>query len=834
MYVHFRRFAVLMACSLAPVLAQRATVILDQFVAQGLKDKYVALTDSWAQGIRFTDTEQRAMESGRQREDLMIHGLDDPLAKKVLAAGEPSFDAMAALYPGKILDRTVLGSYSDPAVPSNGYDDEFAIYWNGAIGANLLKGKLANGNVQPLGHNTVLLFRVGPGAEIFGKDRNAFSSLGYQGGYLPIVVAEYRNNGVRYRQTAFAERTANQSKGWDIAYVEFAMTNVSEKPAVAVLSTDLMLMNGQRASFEGGRLLDTSGAVLASVTQAGAQFDGTAGRLTYHFSLKAGETARVHFKVPYVPDAGKLLTDAGSKDFDAAHARVSSFWNGLIAKAPKLNVPEQRVNDVWRALLLQNFVLADGPKFTYGSGLKYNDSTYPQENGFGTHTFAMYGFPEYADQLQPWFVGMSVTPEGAGRKYQNRRAMVLHHLFENWRLTGRSDLFDRFKQDYYRIAEEIISERHSTMKDVNGARPLHWGLLPPDKPGVDVQASTQTVYVLGHNITNCQGLQDFGEFLTHTGIDSARGNKYIAEASDFRKTLMSAMERAAIRVPGRAPFVDLQTLYFKTTPDYGPEPYDDLALGRLQGTYYHYWVDMSLHYNFFNPDDQVGRWLADYVEQRNGFVLGCTRARQQNNKPYWWINNVYDGGYYNYRLRSGQIEDFLLGFYSKLAFGMSRYLYVASEGSPFIGYNTHDGGYVGADYSFPNSAANADTLLMFRNMLALEELKDDVETGTLYLMRAAPRAWFEQGKRIEVSELPTYFGNVSFSVDSKVSQGKITATIGAPTKRYRDLVVSFRHPTKSAIRSVKVNGKEHSDFDPAAGSIRIPAGARQYTVEASY
>ena len=50
-----------------------------------------------------------------------------------------------------------------------------------------------------------------------------------------------------------------------------------------------------------------------------------------------------------------------------------------------------------------------------GSGLMYNDSTYPQENGFGAHTFAMYGYPDYADALQPWFVAMSVTREGAGR-----------------------------------------------------------------------------------------------------------------------------------------------------------------------------------------------------------------------------------------------------------------------------------------------------------------------------------------------------------------------------------------------------------------------------------
>src|SRR5207302_8319918 len=114
----------------------------------------------------------------------------------------------------------------------------------------------------------------------------------------------------------------------------------------------------------------------------------------------------------------------------------------------------------------------------------------------------------------------------------------------------------------------------------------------------------QTVYVLGHNITNCQGLADFGRFLVVTGIDPPRGERYLREAADFRKTLMSAMERAAIRVPGRPAFVDPQTLFFRQTLDYGPEPYDDLALGRLQGSYFHYWVDMELHYNFFNPDDK--------------------------------------------------------------------------------------------------------------------------------------------------------------------------------------------------------------------------------------
>lgn len=858
--------ALFVACAIA---AERPADITDPAAARAFKNKYIAMTDSWADGIEFTPEELAAMRAGKKWEALMWTGPDDPLANRIIAAGEPSFEAMASYYPGKILDRTVLGTWSDPRAPLGEFVDEFAIYWNGAIAANMVRGRLTDrfGSTgqQPLAPNTVVLFRVGPNAEMFGRVRERYSSIGYEQGYLPVVVATYETGGVRYRQTALADKPAGETGGWDIAYVRFEMTNISKSARTAELRAEVILNDGGRVTTEAAagvspaphvapasrrygsrihfaayrrdagatteaagtaatRVMDANGAVLLMLSDSRRKFE-----------LKPGESARLYLKIPYVPDAKRLVAPASQPDFEAAHARVKTFWSGLLAKGAGIDVPEPRANNVWRALLLQNFVLADGPRFTYGSGLMYNDSTYPQENGFGAHTFAMYGFKDYANALQPWFVGMSVTRQGAERKYQNRRAMVLHHLLENYRLTGKTDLFHRFQKDYYRVAEEIISDRHSTMVDVNGERPWHWGLLPPDKPGVDVQASTQTVYVPGHNITNCQGLADFGRFLTATGIDPQRGGRYAREAAEFRKTLMSAMERAAIRIPGRPPFVDLQTLYFRQTPDYGPEPYDDLALGRLQGTYFHYWVDMNFHYNFFNPDDLVGQWLADYVQQRNGFVLGLTRARGMTDEPSGRVNPVYDAGYYNYRLRRGEIDRFLIGFYGRLAFGMSRHVYVSSEGQPFIPYNTEKGGLVGAAYPFPNSASNADTLLMLRNALVLEELKDNVETGDIFLLRGAPRAWFEDGKRIAAAGLATYFGDISFSVDSKAKQGVIVAEIEAPARTpYRRILLNLRHPARAPMKRVMVNGKEHRDCDFESGMVRLAAGAKTYRVEARY
>jgi hypothetical protein len=815
-------------CLLAPG-ADRETVLRDPAEASAFKTRYLALTDSWVKGIVFTPDEEKAMREGKRWDDAMTKGPDDPLGKRIRASGESSFAALAAAYPGKILDRTVLGTYTDPDTPLDGYHDEFSIYWNGAIAANLTKGPRGG----PLGHNSVVEFRVGADAELFGRVRSHYSSIGYEDGYLPIVTASYERDGIRYSEIAFAHRPNEESGGWDIAYVRFEMTNTTGKPQIAQLAEHFILNDGAKVRYEHGQLLNPEGAILSVVDDANASFDSATARLRHTFRLAPGGVARVHLKIPYVPDERKLLKAASTSDFEAAHRTERTFWEALLAKGARIEVPEPRINNVYRALLAQNFVLADGPRFTYGSGLRYNDSTYPQENGFATHVLAMYGYKDYADRMQRFFLPMCVTPKGAGRKYQNRRAMVLHHLLENYRLTGRTDLFDQFKTDYYRVAEEIISDRHSTMTKGSGEKPLSWGLLPPDKPGADVEASTRLAYVPGHNINNCQGLQDFGRFLVNTGMDRARGERYLREAADFRQTLMTAMRRAAIRLPDRPPFVDLQTLLFRETPDYGPEPYDDLALGRLQGTYFHYWVDMEFHYNFFNSTDDVGGWLADHVRERNGFVLGLCRARRQPGNTWGWVNNVYDGGYYNYRLRQGNVDEFLYGLYGRLAFGMSRYTYVASEGSPFIGYNTQDGGCVGADYSFPNSAANADTLLMLRNALVYEELTDNTETGVLCLLHGTPRKWLEPGKRIRVARLATYYGDLSFTLDSDPDGRLIRARVDSPSGRWKSIKIALRNPANATPHSVRVNGQAYSDFD-SRGNIHLHPGAASYLIEARY
>lgn len=819
--------AVLLAAALLSVRAAP-----QETVRGSLRQTYLALTRGWAREATFTEAERRAMDAGRRREAEMTAGLDDPLAAEVLARGEPSFDALSAMYPGKVLDRTVLGSYSSPHGATADSGDEFVIWWNGAISANLVKGPATVDatRIQTLAENTNILFRVGPDAEMFGRAGERYSRIGYEDGYLPIVEATYECDGIRYQESAFADRAPS---GADVAYVRFELTNPSGTERTAALHEDVLLLDGSRLTALEDEVLDSSGARVLAFTGA-SSFDEARHRVTQRVRLAPGETTAILLEIPYRPDAAPRHAPPSAAAFERLHDRVRRASSDLLASGMRVTVPEARVNAMWRALVLQNFVLADGPRFTYGSGLVYNDSYYPFESGFAALTMARYGFADAADSWLSYLIPASVEKEKAGWRYQNRRAIPLHLLYEIYLLTGSAPYFEAHRDELTRVAEEIIADRHSTMTSAPGEpRPWHWGLLPPARPAVDAIASTRETYVVAHDITNCQGLQDFGEFLVQSGIDVERGRRYLREAADFRQALLRAMAASAIREPGATPFVPLDTLYFRDTPGYGPQPYRNLALGRVQGTYYHYWADMELRYNFFNPGDALGDALAAYPQQHGGFVLGLTRARPREGQPYGWINGNYNAGYYEHALAGGDVERFLLGFYSRLAFAASRHVYVASEGSPFIGYNTQDGGFVAPEYSLPNSAANAETLDMLRDMLVHEQRDRNVPTGVVDLARGAPRAWFADGQRIEVRQAPTDFGMLSFAIDSRA--GSITAAIDMPQRtRYRRIRVYLRHPRPARLRRVRVNGAPYADFNAAEGYVALRPGAAHVTVQAFF
>ena len=112
-----------------------------------------------------------------------------------------------------------------------------------------------------------------------------------------------------------------------------------------------------------------------------------------------------------------------------------------------------------------------------------------------------------------------------------------------------------------------------------------------------------------------------------------------------------------------------------------------------------------------------------------------------------------------------------------------------------------DQGYVFREHATGGPAdkifEEAAFLERFRNMLVMEDGQD------LWLARATPRVWLEQGKKISVKNAPTHFGTTGYEIVSDVENGKINAIIEMPARNSPNAVLlRLRPPCPAASRPV--------------------------------
>ena len=117
----------------------------------------------------------------------------------------------------------------------------------------------------------------------------------------------------------------------------------------------------------------------------------------------------------------------------------------------------------------------------------------------------------------------------------------------------------------------------------------------------------------------------------------------------------------------------------------------------------------------------------------------------------------------------------------------------------------------------------------FRNMLVMEDDK------SLWVARATPRVWLEQGRKIAVKNAPTYFGALTYKIVSDVDNGKITATVEIPSRNPpKSVIVRFRHPQEVPIQSVMVNDQPWTGFNQDKEVIELMGLTGKVVVTASY
>ena len=105
----------------------------------------------------------------------------------------------------------------------------------------------------------------------------------------------------------------------------------------------------------------------------------------------------------------------------------------------------------------------------------------------------------------------------------------------------------------------------------------------------------------------------------------------------------------------------------------------------------------------------------------------------------------------------------------------------------------------------------------------------------LWLAPLVTNNWLKDGEKIDVTHMPTNFGPVSYKIRSSVAKGFIEAEIDAPDrKRPSGIVIRLRHPEGKKIRSVEVNDRVHTDYDPEQDCVKIREFGKKIKIKAVY
>jgi hypothetical protein len=381
---------------------------------------------------------------------------------------------------------------------------------------------------------------------------------------------------------------------------------------------------------------------------------------------------------------------------------------------------------------------------------------------------------------------------GQGRVLES---CALHYL-----LTGDAAWLDKAGPRMAKACDWILRQR----KLWNGNIPPNawcYGLEPP----IDVCDGSDTRLFFSVNAWYYAGLQRAAEVLA--GQNAAQYAGLVKEAETFRQDIRKAADRSM----ALSPVVKVGDGTYRRYVPFAPymrglgTEMDTGFSGYADGRWFEFVMGSLLlvRCGIYDVNEPVVQEMLDVYEDR------LVREGQNGQNGYNDAPALY--------LLLDDVPLFLRGMYHSYA----------AEVDPDLGYIFWE--VQNRSYARDKTFEEAAFLERVRAMLVMEDGKD------LWLARATPRAWLEQGKKISVKGAPTFFGTASYEIVSDVDHGRITATVEMPSRRPpRSVLLRFRHPKALPIRSVLVNGKPWTSFSRGKETVELQGLPGKITVVAGY
>ncbi len=792
--------------------------------------------------------------------------------------------AMAEIPPLDVTKQEPFGRYMPLGVEAG--RQEWALRFNGELFSDKVHLKLMGRDAaRLLWPGLQLRFRFGTGDPPDFRERRDGTCQSVLDGWLPVVVSQWLDREIEYTQTAFAAlldgpMTSQDARRGDedvVAMLRFVIRNATRGRKRARLwiviapQEQIELRDGLVVAL--GRVvpaepvarqwrvdpyetsllrcaIHTGGrgalSAVAHTNEPGAsQAIPTA--IAYDIDLEGGEAHTITLAVPFVS-----LTDAkdwqkvAGLDFEAKLADVVAYWRGYVESGGQIDIPDGILSDFHKAVRAHVAISADKdpvsgliavPAATYAYGVCANEACWQitMLDQAGHHGRAETYLETFlATQSQSKLDGNFASNEGvmqgldfdagvplrSGFAYNLDPGYIMECLTDHYRLTGDQVWLKQVAPKLVAACDFIIRERERTKiheaspltggRLEGGGKPVpEWGLMPAGH----LEDNPEWRYWFAVNAHTYRGMQQIAEVLAE--IARPEADRLAREAAAYRKDIRQAARRAMVE----APVVRL------LDGTYVPHIPTHAGLRGREWGWFREAAYGALHLlggDVFNPDEEEMTWVLKDLE--DNLFVSREWGRPVDLERYWFSHggvtiqaNLMDLGI-DY-LRRGQIKHGLRSLFNN--FGASLY----PDVRVFTEHPVVELGHgVGPFYK---TSDESKSLVWLRAFLLREE------GDSLHLAMGAPRAWFAPGQSFGVRGMASFFGPVTYRVESGPSQ--VTIQVEVPKRRPpRELVVHLRRPEGQVMKSVKVNGKVHEGFDPTGEVVRVTAPSGDLAIKVDY
>ena len=694
----------------------------------------------------------RATAGHASRVDRALRTHHDTWGNGLLKAPDgPSYEAARRLLPPLLYARapgkrplTESGVYYVP------FGQPLAARGAGSVALHVADGSQVI--AERVGGRRLTILVGAKGRERYGSCLARLGAARLASGYQPIMTTTYTDaSRVRYRQESFAAQASETGSLVSFIRLDIDARGASAKAVQLRLKPSVRQLR-RALAFSGG---------------------GTVKRNVLTYRIKRGTKRTVYLAWINYPGRRTLAVDAGR--YDRARRAVAAYWNGRLREGTEITVPERRVNDAYRNLLIQNLLLT----WRYSIGNPYEQFSFPE----GVDVAEVMGELGYAG------VARSILRTSLTRKdvpYPNwKMGKRLVGSALHYRLTRDRAYIDGATPTLRRYVDELGRQIGSGGSGLLG-RERYSSDIPDEVLGLHSQA---TVW---------QGLWAMSRVWADTGnAELARRCETLAKQLEagIRRAVASSQRRlgdGSLFIPAR--LLDRE-------PAYG-----SLTQAKL-GSYWNLVMPYALASGIFAPESPEAEGVLKYMLRHGSRLVGLVRAGAYAlyEKPVYPVSGtdqVYGTNVARFLADGDEADQLVLSLYGSLAVGMTPNTFVSGEAASVAPLR---GSHFRSMYLPPNGASNAAFLQTLRALLIHETRDSEGAPTGLELGFATPRPWLRAGRRISVRRAPTSFGPVSYSLEAR--SDTIRAIVEPPARPApKTLKLRVRLPRGQRVEAVTVNG----------------------------